>query len=163
MELTIIAAVSENNVIGIDGKVPWHIKEDTARFKRLTLDHPVMMGRATYESIPLRFRPLAQRKNIILSSVLEPAKGIYVARSIGEAVRFAEDKDSYVIGGESIYRQFMHLATRMELTRVHRDFQGDAFFPEFNPKDWNLDGEIKEVSEPGEGSINYSFITYSRR
>ncbi len=161
MGLTIIAAVSENNVIGKDGKIPWNIKKDIDRFKRLTLEHPiVIMGRRTYESIPEKFRPLPNRKNIVLSTTLEPQKGIYVARTIKEALEFTENQDSYVMGGERVYRSFLHLTNRIELTRVYKNFDGDAFFPEVNLGGWDLINQEDGLSEDG---IPYSFLTYLRR
>ena len=99
MKITLIAAISENNVIGVEGKVPWHIPEDMKRFRELTLEHPAIMGRKTYESIPDRFRPLPKRKNIVMSKSLNPKEGIYIARNVDEALVLAEEKDSYVIGG----------------------------------------------------------------
>lgn len=160
MELAIIAAVSENNVIGKDGKIPWHIKEDIDRFKRLTLEHPVIMGRITYELLPERFRPLPQRKNIVLSNTLESREGIYIAKNIREALNLTDDLDSYVIGGSKIYRLFLHLTNKIELTRVHRNFEGDAFFPEINLNEWVLKNRLYNVSKEG---ISYSFLSYLRR
>lgn len=160
MDLTIIAAVSDNNVIGIGNKIPWYIKEDLQRFKRLTLNHPVIMGRKTYKSIPEKFRPLPHRKNIILSSRMESSEGIYVARSIEEALKLANDDDSYVMGGERVYRDFLPLSNRMELTRVHEKYNGDAFFPEVNWEDWKLDGETRNENSLG---LEYSFLSYVRK
>ena len=84
--LILIAAVAENNVIGRNGEIPWNISEDMKHFKELTMGHPVIMGRKTYKSIPKRFRPLPQRKNIVLSKTLSPENGIYIARTIEEAL-----------------------------------------------------------------------------
>ena len=160
MELAIIAAVSDNNVIGIRNRIPWNIKEDIERFKRLTLDHPVIMGRRTYESIPERFRPLPQRKNIILSRNLEQKEGIFVAGSIKEALEFTENQDSYVIGGAEIYKLFLPVVNRIEFTRVHKQFPGDSFFPEINLGGWDLINKEDGLSKDG---IPYSFLTYVRR
>ncbi|MEK6819935.1 MAG: dihydrofolate reductase, partial [Nanoarchaeota archaeon] len=82
MKITLIAAVSENNIIGINGRLPWDIPEDRKRFRELTLEHPVIMGRKTYDSIPKEFRPLPKRKNIVMSNSLNPTEGIYLARNI---------------------------------------------------------------------------------
>ena len=98
MKITLISAVSENNVIGIENIIPWRIKEDMLRFKELTLNHPVIMGRKTYESFPEKFRPLPGRKNIVLSNTWKKQNGIYVAKSVHEALNETENKDSYVIG-----------------------------------------------------------------
>ena len=160
MDLTIIVAVSENNVIGINNKLPWNIKEDKERFKDLTEDHPVIMGRKTYESIPPKFRPLPQRKNIILSSTLASGEGIYIARNIEEALGLTDDNDSYVIGGKKVYESFLPRVSKIELTKIHKHFDGDTFFPEVDWKDWNLIYEEKNLSGSG---LPYSFLTYIRK
>ena len=154
MDLTIIAAISENNVIGNKGKIPWRIEEDMKRFKYLTIGHPVIMGRKTYESIPRKFRPLPERKNIVLSRDYQSDEKIYVARDINEALKLTDRKDSFVIGGEIIYELFLPFANKMELTRVHDNFEGDVFFPEVNWKEWKLMNEEKH--------LQYSFLSYSR-
>ena len=162
MSVTLIAAVSDNNVIGLKGGIPWHIPEDVRRFKGLTLNHPVIMGRKTYESLPEKFRPLPQRKNIVISNSLSSGDGIYVARNIDKALELAENVDSFVIGGEKVYRMFLPIAERLEITRVHRDFEGDRFFPEVDyEEEWDLFSEERGVSE--NKGIQYSFLTYLRK
>ena len=156
-----IVAISENNVIGIGDKIPWRIKEDTIRFKKLTLNHSVIMGRKTYGSIPEKFRPLPDRKNIILSKTLEAQNGIYTARNIDEALHFAGDKDAYIIGGREIYKIFLSFANKFELTRVHKNYQGDVFFPKVDWNKWDLINDSGRFST-NEG-IKYSFLTYNRR
>ena len=158
MDLTIIVAVSENNVIGNGGKLPWRIKEDMLRFRRLTLGHPVIMGRKTYEALPKRFSPLPDRKNIVLSRSLQSKEGIYVARTIDEAVELMGGMNSYIIGGEGVYDSFLPLSNRIELTRVHRSYEGDAFFPDVDFGEWDL---IQEVIGSTSG-FEYSFLTYKR-
>ena len=161
MDLTIIVAASENNVIGIEGRIPWDIPKDKKRFRDITKDHPVIMGRKTYESILKSLgKPLPQRKNIILSNTLASEKGIYIARNIEESLRLTDDKDSYVIGGEKIYKLFLPITNKIELTRVHQHFRGDVFFPEVKWKDWNLVSEEKNLSDDG---LPYSFLTYVKR
>ena len=166
MELVLIAAVSDNNVIGLDGQVPWHIAEDMKRFKELTLHHPVIMGRKTYESIPLTFRPLSQRQNIVLSTQLDyHPPGVLVMSSLEEAfdvVRRGEPAmngidytAAFVIGGESVYRKAMTLADRMEITQVHQNVDGDAYFPAIDHTIWK---EKKREDHNG-----YSFVTYTKR
>ena len=158
MNLTIIVAVSANNVIGKNGKIPWKISEDMKRFKELTTGHPVIMGRKTYESFPPKFRPLPERKNIVLSRNLNSNENIYIARNIEEALELTEDKNSYIIGGEKIYESFFPLVNKIELTRVHKFMEGDVFFPEVNWNEWNLINEEKNIDE-----IPYSFMTYVRK
>ena len=161
MSITLIAAVSDNNVIGFKNRVPWSIPEDIRRFKGLTLNHPVIMGRRTYESLPEKFRPLPDRKNIVLSSSLNPQEGIYIARDMSEARELTKDRDSYVMGGKRVYSMFLPIAERLEITRVHRDFEGDIFFPEVNYDEWDLFNEEKGISE--NKGIPYSFLTYLRK
>lgn len=163
MNLIIIAAVSENNVIGIGGKVPWKIKEDRRRFKDLTLYHPVIMGRKTYESLSEKFRPLPERDNIVLSRTFEGEKGISVARTLDEALIMAisgNDREPYIIGGEQIYDLFLPLSYKIEMTRVHRHYEGDAFFPDVDWDRWNLISEKKSSTNDG---LEYSFLTYIKK
>ena len=161
MDLTIIVSASKNNVIGLKGKTPWHISKDMKRFRDITINHPVIMGRKTYESILETLgKPLPQRKNIVLSETLESGEGIYVARNIKEALELANNQDTYVIGGEKVYRLFLPLVNRIELTRIHQHFEGDAFFPEPNWEDWKMLLGKRNLSEDG---ISYSFLTYLRK
>lgn len=141
MELTIIAALSKNRVIGNKGEIPWHIPEDLKRFRKLTLGHPVIMGRKTYESIIKRLgHPLDRRVNIVLSRQ-EKIPEIITANSIEDAIKRASEYDNlaYVIGGQSVYEQTINLADRMELTEVRGEFEGDAFFPVIDYDEWNLE------------------------
>ena len=156
-----IVAASANDVIGINNKIPWYIPEDMNHFKELTIGNPVIMGRKTYESIPEKFRPLPKRKNIILSSTLESQDGIYIARDIPQAIDFTEEKLSYITGGEGVYREFLPLIKRIELTRVHQNFDGDTFLPKINWNDWKIIKQEDKVSE--KGNIPFSFLTYIRK
>ena len=167
MTFTLISAVSQNNVIGKDGRLPWHnIKEDMERFKKLTLNHPVIMGRKTFESLPAKFRPLPERQNVVISrnKSYNPGKhsNLYIVHSIDEAIEtvsmFNADV-AYVTGGQSIYEAFMPLADRMEITRIYRDYPGDASFPEIDSREWNLTGEEKHETNDG---IPFSFMSYVR-
>jgi dihydrofolate reductase len=160
MDLILIAAVSENNIIGKDGKIPWHIPEEIKHFKDLTLEHPVIMGRKTYESIQDKFRPLVKRKNIVLSKNFRSNEEIYLARNIEEALELAENKDTYIIGGEKIYNLFLPFINKIELTRIHRFYDGDSFFPVLNWEEWNLINEERNTSKNG---IEYSFLSYDRK
>ena len=158
-EIKIIAAYSENRIIGKDGKIPWRIPEDIKRFKDLTIPHPVIMGRKTYESIPDKFKPLPQRQNIVLSksSDFSPGKGVIVARSLNEAIEKAHniDNEVFVIGGQNIYEQALPLSSRMYLTEIKLNYQGDSFFPEFDKSSWE---EIKR-----ECFETFCFVDYVRK
>ena len=154
-EIIIIAAVSENNAIGKDGKIPWQIKEDLQRFKRLTLNHPVIMGRKTYESLPVK--PLKDRINIVLTRDTNfIPKGVVVKHSLKDALHYCKDYDKvFIIGGQSVFEEGLKVADTLELTRVRGKYEGDAFFPEINFNEWVL-----KNTENKEG---YSFLTYARR
>jgi dihydrofolate reductase len=152
MEVIIIAAISENNVIGKEGKLPWHIPEDLKRFKHLTMDHPIVMGRRTFESIG---QPLPGRKNIVITHNRNyTAEGVLVVHSFEEVLKHNFPK-IFVIGGFSLFKEALQFADRLELTRVHRKVEGDVFFPEV---DW---GEWEELER--HDKREYSFITYARK
>lgn len=159
--------MDEQRGIGKDGKIPWQIPEDMARFKQLTTGHPVIMGRVTWDSIPRKFRPLPERPNFVVtrdSSLSVP--GVSVAHSIDEAILFASQVDRekiYVMGGAQIYAHTLPLADKLQLTVVAGDYGGDTFFPD--PSNF---GRITQV-EPGESdwliSIKgpkYRFVTIER-
>ncbi|MFA4887148.1 MAG: dihydrofolate reductase [Candidatus Nanoarchaeia archaeon] len=155
-----MAAVSENNVIGNQGKIPWRIKEDVARFKELTVYPPVIMGRLTYESIPPKFRPLSERKNIVISLTMQASEGMYVARTIEEAIALSEGRDTYVAGGQRVYQDFLPHADRIELTQIYRSFEGDAFFPQIEMERWKPTA-VSEVARTQDG-LEYQFFSYER-
>ena len=153
MNIVIIAAVSENNIIGYQGKIPWHIPEDLKRFKELTSGNAVIMGRKTYDSIG---KPLPKRTNIVVTRNKNfEAKGISVAHSLEDAIKQSQDFGrAYIIGGQQIYEQAMPLADKLELTLVHKAVQGDSVFPKINYREW------KETSRTGKQE--YSFVTYTK-
>ena len=154
-EIIIIAAVSENNVIGKEGKIPWHIKEDLQRFKRLTLNNPVIMGRKTYESLPAK--PLKDRINIVLTrdKSFNPPD-VIVKNSLEDALEYCRNHDKvFIIGGQSVFEEGLKVADTLELTKVDGSHEGDAFFPEINFDEW-----ILKNKDDKEG---YSFLTYTRK
>jgi dihydrofolate reductase len=157
MEIAIIAALSNNRVIGKDGKIPWHIPEDIKRFKKLTEGNPVIMGRKTWESIPERFRPLRERTNIVLTSRDLGRDDIISCDSLNDAIEVSRDYGNhvYIMGGEQVYREAMKLADRMELTEVHGNYEGDSYFPEFETNNW--------VASNRTAKTGYDFVTYLRR
>ncbi|OFZ79411.1 MAG: hypothetical protein A2583_02895 [Bdellovibrionales bacterium RIFOXYD1_FULL_53_11] len=152
----IIVAMSENRVIGRDGAMPWHISADFAYFKRITMGHPVVMGRKTFQSIG---KPLPGRRNIVITrqaSALRDVKDVVVASSFDEALALAGD-GAFVIGGAEVYRQALAFAARLYITLVHAEFEGDAVFPPFNPQ------EFKEVSRSfNDGAPPFSFLVFER-
>jgi dihydrofolate reductase len=156
-EIVIIAAVARNRVIGKDNRLLWNIPEDMAHFKALTAGHPVIMGRKTWESLPPRFRPLPGRRNIVISRQADyAAPGAEVADSLEIALKMASTVAlAFVIGGEQIYRQAMAVADRLEITEVDLEPEGDAWFPEIAPGEWE-----RTATTAGAG---FSFLTYRRR
>ncbi len=156
MTISIIAAIAENGVIGNGNALPWDIPEDMAHFKRVTMGKPVIMGRKTFESIG---RPLPERKNIVMTRS-GSIDGCSVAGSIEEALALAEGADeAMVIGGASVYEQFMPLARRIYLTKIDRDFKGDAFFPELDYNEWE---EVSRIEGKGGFPFKYSFVIFEK-
>lgn len=158
MNLIILTAVSENNVIGYNGIIPWYIPEDLKRFKELTLGHPVIMGRKTYDSILERQKkPLKKRVNIVLTNKPIKEKRVLTANNLEDALSKAKKsgEDIYVIGGHQVYREFLPFSNKIELTRVYKNVKGDTFFPPVNWSEWN-----KTFMERHK---KFSFETYERK
>lgn len=154
MRTVIVAAVGRNGVIGVDGRLPWHIPEDMKRFARLTMGHALVMGRATFESIG---RPLPGRDNIVLTRRQGWfAEGVEVAGSFEDALQIAAAKgsDVFVAGGAEVYRMALDRADTLELTEVDAEPDGDTWFPAV---DWRRWREVTRESHPG-----FSFATYRR-
>ncbi|MFQ5930282.1 MAG: dihydrofolate reductase, partial [Acidobacteriota bacterium] len=137
MRLSIIAAVSANQVIGHNNRLPWRLPADLKRFKSLTMGHHLLVGRKTFESIG---RPLPGRTTVVITHRNDYApKGVLVAHSLNEAVKMASgDDEVFIAGGAQIYRQTLARADRLYLTLIHEDFEGDAYFPQFDESDWLL-------------------------
>ena len=155
MPVSLIAAVAADNVIGKDGKLPWRLPDDLARFKKLTMGHAVVMGRKTFASMG---RPLTGRRNIVLTrdaSLSLP--GCEMARTPADAMEAAGADELFVIGGALIYALFLPVADRMYLTRVEGTFPGDTFFPEVRWSQWRVVGR-----EKGNGLPAHEFIDYER-
>ncbi len=164
-EIIVIAAVSNNYVIGVEGKIPWRIKEDMDHFKKLTTPHPIIMGRVTYESIPQKFRPLPGRHKVVLTGNTSfRDEGVQVVHSLEDALHVLGDRSSsqdgidyskiYIGGGQQVYQQAMPHATKLEITHVDQTVQGLEMrsFPQIDPKLW------KEQNR--ENKQGYSFVTY---
>jgi dihydrofolate reductase len=159
-EIILIAAACENNVLGKDNQLIWHISEDLKRFKRLTEGHAIIMGRKTFESMP---RALPKRKNIILTrNENYEAKNALVAHTIEEALDLTgDDPTPFIIGGGEICSLFLPFADSIELTRVHKNFEGDAFFPEIKKNEWKLVETEKHHSD-NDQAFTYSYLTYKK-
>ena len=160
--ISIIVAVSEDWGIGKNNELLWHISEDLKRFKRLTTGNTVVMGKKTWESLPRR--PLPQRKNIVLTDNLtELFEGAVTAYSIDEALSKCDKNDEiFIIGGGSIYRQFMPIADRLYITHVHKTAAADIYFPEIDLNIWEVI-EMKDYHTGGEDGIPYSYLVYERK
>jgi dihydrofolate reductase len=159
--LSIIVAIAKNHAIGKDNQLLWHISEDLKRFKRITAGHKVIMGRNTLLSLPKW--PLPKRTNIVITDNPEETfEGCEMVFSIEEAAgKCALAEECFVMGGASVYRQFMPLADKLYITRVNKDFEGDTFFPEINQKEWRLVEKSADF-EMEDGSFSYRFETYLR-
>jgi dihydrofolate reductase len=153
MDIIIIAAMSENRVIGINNTLPWSLKADMERFKKITLGQPCVMGRKTWESLPKR--PLAGRPNIVISRSLGGVTGARVFPSLQEAVQYYVGYEKlFICGGASVYAEALPFASKIELTVIHRQYEGDVFFPEIDNALWQITN-----TEDFDG---FSFISYSR-
>lgn len=164
MEIIIISAVAKNNVIGKKGDIPWRLKEDFKRFKEITTGYPCIMGDKTYESLPPNARPLPGRENIVLTfdKNYNPP-GTTVFYSFDDAINYCKEKNYqkvFLCGGASIYKIGLPVADKLELTRIHRDIDGDVFFPQVNFSEWNL---VKQEDKEDLTVGKYSFITYVRK
>jgi dihydrofolate reductase len=133
--VALIAALDEGGVIGRDGDLPWRLPSDLKRFKRLTLGHPIIMGRATYQSIG---RPLPRRRNLVLSRNGYTADGIEVFPSLEAALAAVRASQAFIIGGAAVYAAGLPIADALHLSRVHARVDGDTWFPPFDPTRWQL-------------------------
>jgi len=158
MKLHLIYARARNGVIGKDNQMPWHLPEDLAHFKRVTLGQPVIMGRKTWDSLPARFRPLPGRINIVVTRQTDwQADGALRAASIEDAIRLcANATDAWIMGGAEIYRQAEPLASTAVVTEIDADFVGDAFAPTLSTG-WQ---EVLRESHVGANGLHFSFVTY---
>ena len=161
MDLNLIFARARNGVIGKNNSLPWHLPEDLSHFKATTLGQPVIMGRKTWDSLPAKFRPLPGRMNIVVTRQTDwQSEGAHVAHSIEAALQACpKDAQPWVIGGAELYSLAMPLATRVVVTEIDADFDGDAFAPE-------LDGSWHEASRTTHAATNglhYSLVNWVRK
>lgn len=159
--LTLIAAAGENNELGKDNDLVWHLPDDFKRFKQLTTGHHIIMGRKTFETFP---KTLPRRTHVVITRKDNYKKeGIVVVHSLERAVELSkDDPQPFVIGGGEIYKLSMDIADRIEITRVHGTFDADTFFPEIDPEKWEL---VAEEYHDKDEKHNYAFtyLTYDRR
>lgn len=163
--LSILVAMARNRVIGRNNKLPWHLPADLKHFKFLTMGQTIVMGRKTYESIG---KPLSGRSNIIITRQAGYAvPGAIVVTSIDDALLLCEETSSingenFIIGGETLYRQTLKICQRMYITEIQRDFEGDVFFPEFDPDEWEETQRDKQISE-NDANLEYHFVVLDRK
>ncbi|HER07838.1 MAG TPA: dihydrofolate reductase [Bacteroides sp.] len=159
--ISIIVAVAENHAIGKDNRLLWHLPDDLKRFKRLTTGHTLIMGRNTFHSLP--GGPLPDRRHIVLTDrPCEKFEGCETARSVEEALALAGNrKECFVIGGGMVYARFLPLAGKLYLTRVHREFEGDTFFPQIDFSHWKA-VYTETVEAGGKNEYAHTYTEYVR-
>lgn len=160
--ITIIVAVAENNGIGLNNDLLCHIPGDLKRFKAITLGHNLIMGKKTWESLPKK--PLADRTNIVITDDKSDFfEGAIAAHSIDEAVSLCDKgKEIFIMGGGSVYRQFLPLADRLFITHLHKVLKADTFFPEIDTSVWEKTESEEHVIE-GTEPLGFSYTTYIRK
>jgi dihydrofolate reductase len=160
--ISIIVAISEDYGIGKDNELLWHIPEDLKRFKKLTMGQCIVMGKKTWVSLPKR--PLPGRRNIVLTDIPnEIIEGSITAYSIEDAIsKCGTNEEIFIIGGGSIYRQFMPLADRLYITHIHKKAEADIYFPIIEDSIWEPI-EKEEHMEDQEGNPSYTYIIYKRK
>lgn len=159
---TIIAAASENNALGKNNELVWHLPNDFKRFKALTTNHYIIMGRKTFESFP---KPLPNRTHIIITRQknYSAPEGCIIVDSLKKAINLCpKDQENFIIGGGEIYKQSMEIADKIELTRVHTKVDADTFFPEIDKNEWNL---IATESHPKDEkhAFDFTYLTYTKK
>jgi len=158
MNISIIAAVSKNQIIGKDNQLVWNLPKDMKYFSNVTKGHSVIMGRRNWDSIPKKWRPLPQRKNIILSKNKElNIRGATVTNTIEEAIEISRsnnDDEIFIIGGGEIYNLGIPLSDKLYITEIHSKVDGDTYFPVWNKKEWK---EISRITHQKDKNHNHSF------
>lgn len=159
--ITVIAAVAENNALGKENQLLWHLPDDFKRFKTLTSGHYIIMGRKTFESFP---KPLPNRTHVIISRQANyQPEGCIVVNSLEQAIEACpKTEEVFIIGGGEIYRQSIAVADKLDLTKVHASFEADTHFPEIDPSQWQL---IFEEHHPKDERHDYAFTfqTFTRK
>ena len=160
MRISLIAAVSKNNVIGGDNKLLWHLPADLKHFKAITTNHTIIMGRKTYESIG---KALPNRRNIIVTRQENfEAPGCEIIHQLQDAINLCEKEDEvFIIGGGEVYKQAIHAADKIYLTRIYKEFEGDARFPDFSMSEWRLNNYQRHHADEN-NLFEYSFSEYER-
>ena len=159
--ITIIAAIANNNALGKNNNLIWHLPTDLKRFKKTTTGHHIIMGRNTFESIG---KPLPNRTTVIITRNPDyKVEGCLVVNSLEKALEVAKNDESpFIIGGAQIYEQAISIADKLDITEVHHSFDADVFFPEINKNTWKESSrELFTADE--KNKFNYSFVSYTKR
>jgi dihydrofolate reductase len=157
--LTLVVAIDAQRGIGIDNKLPWHLPEDLAHFKRVTLGQPIIMGRKTFDSIG---RPLPGRRNIVVTRNAEwRHAGVDAVTSLEAAIALAGDEPASIIGGAQVFTESMAIADRMIVTEIDHSFACDTFFPPIDPAAWVE--TARETHHSDANGYDYAFVTWERR
>lgn len=158
--ISFIVAMDDNRVIGNNNQLPWNLPADLAYFKKITLGHPIIMGRKTFESIG---RPLPGRRNIVISrNQLFKVDGVEVVHSLEEAMVLVEDTEAFVIGGATIFEQAFEFVQRLYITFIHKTFDGDTYFKDFSLDDWILHSSEKGIKDE-KNPYDHEFVVYNRK
>jgi len=159
--ISIIAAVAENNALGKDNQLIWHLPADLKRFKKVTLNHHIIMGRKTFESLG---KPLPNRTSIIITRNKNyQVEGCIVVNSLEQALEAAKtDENPYILGGAEIYKQALNIADELDLTFVHHKFEADAFFPKIDISVWK-ETSREDFKADEKNKYDYSFVKFEKR
>ena len=160
--ISIIVAITENNAIGKDNDLLWHISEDLKYFKRITLGSPIIMGRKTWESLP--FKPLPKRENIVISNNKDyKLDNATVFHSLEEAVQYVKKfENCFIIGGGMIYNTILPFCDKLYITKVHKSFEADTFFPEIDSNQWELESQ-SEIQKDEPSGLEFQFLVYKKK
>lgn len=152
----IIVAYAKNNVIGKDGKIPWKIKGEQKRFKKLTTGNVVIMGRKSYEEIG---HPLPNRITMVVSRTKNyDQENCFTVQSLQEALKLAGNRDVFISGGARLYKEAISIVDKIFITEIDKDIEGDTFFPKFDESHF-----VKEINEHFDGEIPYTYVTFTRK
>ncbi len=159
--ITIIAAIADNNALGKDNQLIWHLPADLKRFKQVTLNHHIIMGRKTFESLG---KPLPNRTSIIITRNKNyKVAGCILVNSLEEALKAAEkDENPYILGGAEIYKQAIEIADKLDITFVHHNFEADAFFPKIDTTIWK-ETSRQDFKADDKNKYDYSFVSFEKK
>ena len=159
--IIMIAAAAENNALGKNNDLLWHLPDDFKRFKQMTTNHYIIMGRKTFESFP---RPLPNRTHVVITRQPEYYyENVIVVEGLAEALACVPDgEDSFIIGGGEIYKLALPFVDKIELTRIHAQFEADTYFPELDSKEWELTDKQYHPKD-GKHLYDFTYETYERR